>query len=342
MMLLRAARRTPRCGGRTLRHFAVIAVVIALGLLALSALAAISPGELASALMAGRWEWVLLSAVLYGLAHVLSALVWREGLGAAGLGALPLASVMRAHWLGRGASELLPAQLGEAARLAAMRGQAETEGRMWRVVGSVGAFKLVDGGTSLIAAAAVLLLFAGPLGVNPSLIGMGLAVAVVLGFLAPAVWARRASLAAIVPRRVRGAGADLVGGARILACRRHLAPALGIQSFATLMRVGSLAALLVAYGGPAHAAPVVFALLVVTGLLPISPGGVGVREVALLPVLVGSFGLDLPTALAFSVATQATALAVSLLGAGIALLAGVPRASVPAPTPAPAPTPTGL
>jgi uncharacterized membrane protein YbhN (UPF0104 family) len=57
-----------------------------------------------------------------------------------------------------------------------------------------------------------------------------------------------------------------------------------------------------------------------SGLIAISPGGVGVREAALVPALVATYGLGANTVVAFSLGVQATALGVSLVGAALALL----------------------
>jgi hypothetical protein len=55
-------------------------------------------------------------------------------------------------------------------------------------------------------------------------------------------------------------------------------------------------------------------------VVAISPGGVGVRDAAMVPALVATYGLSVEPALAFSLGIQATALGVSLLGAAVALV----------------------
>jgi uncharacterized membrane protein YbhN (UPF0104 family) len=292
----------------------------------------VSVTEVAGVLASGQMEWLLLSAVLYGAAHVISALVWREGLSAAGLRSLPLGQVMRAHWICRGASEFLPAQLGEIARVAALKNRPEISGRVLRVVGSIGAFKVVDGGLSLIVAVVIVGVLAAPL--LPGLTTIAIVVATIIVALLGVVvlWRSRDS---VFPLRIRAAFEELAVGVGLLRGDHPVAPAFALQSTAIVLRMLSLAALLPAYGAPVSAAPMMFALLILTGLLPISPGGAGVREAAVVPVLIVSYGVGLETALAVSLATQAVGLAVSLLGAGIALAVGT-RVGV---TPAPAPTP---
>ena len=72
--------------------------------------------------------------------------------------------------------------------------------------------------------------------------------------------------------------------------------------------------------------------MVLSGVVAISPGNVGVRDAAIVPALVATYGLSAEPALAFSLGIQATALGVSLLGAGVALV--LMRLSRPGPLPA--------
>ncbi len=124
----------------------------------------------------------------------------------------------------------------------------------------------------------------------------------------------------------------LAEGAAVLARRRDAAVAVGLQLVAIGARVASLAALLHAFGMPASAALLVYALMVLSGVVAISPGNVGVRDAAIVPALVATYGLSAEPALAFSLGIQATALGVSLLGAGVALV--LMRLSRPGPLPA--------
>jgi uncharacterized membrane protein YbhN (UPF0104 family) len=243
---------------------------------------------------------------------------------------------MRAHWICRGASEFLPAQLGELARLAALKDRPETSGRGMRVVGSIGAFKLVDGGLSLIVALLIVGLLATPL--LPG-IGTIAVVVAVLGGLMVVLWAVWRARDRLVPLRMRASFEELAAGVGLLRGDHSVAPAMAFQSLAMVLRILSLAALMPAYGAPVSAAPLLFALLVLTGLLPISPGGAGVREAAVVPLLIISYGVGLETALAVSLATQAVGLAVSVFGAGIALALGARFGVTPAPAPQPAPQP---
>lgn len=303
--------------------------VLALAVLAAHQLPSVfDVGDVGAALIGVSWPWLVASVLIYALSQFSSALVWREGLRAAGVGDLPTRAVLSAHWISRGASELLPAQLGEAARVAALRTEPRLAGRTWQVIGSIGAFKLVDGFISLAVATAILLVAVGPAGgIELRLAGCA-ACAVVLGLLV--AMPRLARMGAIerLPAGVGPAIARLLEGAAIVRQPRRLACAAGHQGVATVGKMLAVGLLLVAFGLPLAAMPVAYAVLVLTGLLPISPGGVGVREAVLVPVLVAGFAAAPEVALAASLTIQVSGLVVSLAGAAIALAAGAisPRA----------------
>lgn len=285
------------------------------------ALHSVNPEHLRQSFADVSWPWIVAAAAAYAATQIASALVWSVGLSAGGLGAIGRGHVVRAHLLGRGACELLPAHLGETVRFAAIRRHpAACDGGGLRIAGSMGAFKVVDGVVTfaVVAAAAVVApLPDGASGVRwlaGCMLGGLILASIALWKLGPT------RLARLVPVRARPIVEALGRGAALLASGRAMAAAAGLQLVAIGFRVLSLAALLAAFGLPPGAAPLVFGLMILTGYLAISPGGAGVREAALVPVLVATYGLGAAPALAFSLGVQAIALAVSLLGAAIALL----------------------
>ena len=314
---LSAALRRPR----------VRRALFACGLVALLALAAwgathaIRPGALADAFSAVSWPWVVLSAAVYAAGQVASGLVWGVGLAAGGMRGVERRHVQGAHWIGHGACELLPAQLGHVARYAAIRRHpAAAAGGGLRIAGSVGAWKVVDGLVTFVVVAIATMVMPLPDGLGAlrwlagaTLVGLALAL-FAISRIGPGRVARR------LPSRIAGVVRGLAEGAAVLSKRRDAAAAVGLQLVAICGRVMSLAFLLHAFGMPAEAALLVFALMVLSGVIAISPGGVGVREAALVPALVATYGLGAEPAIAFSLGIQATALGVSLLGAAVALV----------------------
>jgi uncharacterized membrane protein YbhN (UPF0104 family) len=302
---------------RTILATLTVAVV---ALAAWGAAHTIHPGALGEAFGAVSWLWVAAAAVAYAAAQVSSAMVWGVGLAAGGV-PVERRHVMSAHWIGRGAAELLPAHLGEGVRFAAIRRHPEAAARgSWRIAGSMGAFKVVDGlVTFVVVAVATIAMPLPPAVAGLRWIALGTLVGLALALFA--AWRLGPErLARLLPRPIRKATQGFGQGAALLTNPREATAAVGIQLVAIGGRVVSLAALLHAFGIPASAALLVFALTVMSGILPVSPGGVGVREAALVPVLVAAYGLGTEAALAFSLGVHATALFVSLIGAALALL----------------------
>jgi uncharacterized membrane protein YbhN (UPF0104 family) len=310
-----------------LRRLRARRTLVAAGIAVLVALAcwgaahAIQPGALADAFASVSWPWVAASGIVYAIGQIASGLVWGVGLRAGGMRGVDRRHVLSAHWIGHGAGEVLPAQLGHVVRYAAIRRHpAAAAGGVLRIAGSVGAWKVVDGLVTFVVVAIAAMVMPLPEGLG----GLRWVAGVTLGGLLVAlVVASRVGLgrvAARLPDRLAGIVLGLGEGAALLARRRDAAVAVGLQLVAICGRVVSLAALLHAFGMPAEAALLVFALMVLSGVVAISPGGVGVRDAAMVPALVATYGLSVEPALAFSLGIQATALGVSLLGAAVALV----------------------
>jgi uncharacterized membrane protein YbhN (UPF0104 family) len=318
------------------RYRRPLIAAVALTVLALSAWAilnAADPARLQESFTGVSWPWIVAACAAYAATQVTSALVWKVGLDAGGLGAIGRGHVIRAHWLGRGACELLPAHLGETVRYAAVRRHPAAEGGGMRIAGSMGAFKVLDGVVTFAVVAAATTVAPLPSGFTPIRWAAGLMLAgLIVSVLV--LWRFGGSrLRVLVPRRARGLLDTFGRGAGLLACRRSIVIAGGLQLGAIALRILSLAALLAAFGLPAAAAPLVFGLMIVSGYLAISPGGAGVREAAVVPVLVTTYGLTAAPVLAFSLGVQAIALVVSVAGALVALVLER-RATAPVPAPA--------
>jgi uncharacterized membrane protein YbhN (UPF0104 family) len=301
--------------------------LLAAGVAALVALAcwgaahAIQPGALADAFAAVSWPWVVVSGVVYAVGQIASGLVWGVGLRAGGMRGVGRRHVQSAHWIGHGAGEVLPAQLGHVVRYAAIRRHpAAAAGGVLRIAGSVGAWKVVDGLVTFVVVAIAAMVMPLPEGLGGLRWVAGVTLA---GLLIALVVASRVGLDRVAGRLPERAARVVLGlgeGAALLARRRDAARAVGLQLVAICGRVVSLAALLHAFGMPAEAALLVFALMVLSGVVAISPGNVGVRDAALVPALVATYGLGAEPALAFSLGIQATAFGVSMLGAACALV----------------------
>lgn len=303
-------------------------LLAALGLLALVGLAAwgagraIDPAAFERAFTAVHWPWVILSAAAYAACQVTSALVWHHGLAAGGIASVSRGRAIGAHWIARGASEFVTTPVGDAARVAVLRRHPETARACgWRIAGSIGAYRLLDGAVSFMIVAALALAVPLPDGYG-AIRWLGAGVLVAMALIVLVLW--RVGIEngmRPVPRRLRPGVLRVTRGAALFTSRRRFAWAIGLQLATIVGRMGSLAALLVAFGIPPSAAPLVFCLTMLAGLLAISPGGIGIREAAVVPVVVATYGVAAEPVLAFSLAVQATALVVSVIGALAALAA---------------------
>jgi uncharacterized membrane protein YbhN (UPF0104 family) len=142
--------------------------------------------------------------------------------------------------------------------------------------------------------------------------------------IAVGIWcaARRGGLGPLrrrLPARVSGALSRMAEGGRGIANPSALRMASMLSLMAVLLRIASLVALLAALDLPVEAGALVYALIVVSGLIPLAPGGAGAREAVLVPALALAHGVPAASALALSVAVQAIALGTSLVLAAGAL-----------------------
>jgi uncharacterized membrane protein YbhN (UPF0104 family) len=237
------------------------------------------------------------------------------------------------HWIARAACELLPASLGEAVRVGVVRRHpAGRTAGAWRIVGGLGGYKVVDAvvtGLAVLVMAMVVPLPGPAAGLRWTAVGT-VAVLLALGV----AWRLGAGrhMARAVPTRARTAARGIGDGAGVLTDRPASRTAAVLSVLALVARLLSLTALLLALGAPPQAAALAFCVIVLAGAIPGAPGGAGAREVVLIPALALAHGVPTTTALAFSMAVQATALATSLvLGAaalawlGPRLLRGAPE-----------------
>lgn len=310
-----AARR--RRGPRS-----VVAALLGLILaaVALMGLTQVDTGSAIAALSGADPQMLMIAIALYAIAQTISGVMWAVCHEAGGVRGIPLPTTLGLHWISRAACELLPASLGEAVRVGLVRRHpvgAEAGG--WRITGSIAGYKAID---AVLASAAVLTIavaspLPGPAG-HLRWTAVGAMVAIAGAALAWRLGAA-ARIVRLLPARVRGAAGRLSEGAGVLRDTGAARSAAILGAIALILRILSLAALLAAVGAPPQAAALAFAVTVLAGIIPAAPGGAGTRELLLIPALVLAFGVPTSTALAFSVAIQAIALACSLAMGALAL-----------------------
>lgn len=315
-----------------LAGLAVLALIVVLGR------DSIDPAAMLGAIADAHVGWVIVSCVLYLASMALLGEVWSCALQASLGTALPRGQVQRAHWLSRAAAEIVPTPVADGVRVAALRRVPAARGRSSAVVGSIGGFRLVDGLVGMASALALALVV--PLPADLSALRWGAAgglLACALGSLGLVALERRVVRARRTGRLARGVR-DLLRGARVFRRRRDLLRALVLQALTAALRAVSMVALALAFGLPVAAAAVAYLVATVASVLAITPGGAGVRELALVPLLMSAFDTPTGVALAFSLSIQGTGTLVVLAGAG-ALALVVRRPPAPAPAAGPAAVP---
>jgi uncharacterized membrane protein YbhN (UPF0104 family) len=305
---------------RPRRAWAVLGALAGLGLLGL-AVRGLDLGALAAALAQVHGGWLVAAAALQGLALLFGGLAWRVGLSA-GVARLPVRHVLAAHWIGQAANTLLPARLGEVARVMAVRRHVGGRAPVARIAGSLAAQRLLGGVATFVVVVTVILVLPLPglLGTFRPWAGGALGLAILIALVLPRLGLGRRA-AGKVPERLRGVAANVGNGARVLRAGRARDVSLVIHMGELGAQLGSIIALLCAFQVqvPLSAALLVFCLLAMASVLPSLPGGFGFNQAAVVAPLGSLYGVGAPVALAFSLGMQATAVGVALLGGLIAV-----------------------
>lgn len=300
---------------RALLAFATLA---ALALMGVAAAATIDLAAVGAALQGADPDLMALAVLLYAACQTVSGVQWWVIQRAGGVDGLGAGHTLGLHWISRGACEALPASLGEGVRVAVVRRHpAGARAGTWRIVGALGGYKLVDGVVTSAAVLAIVMITPPP---GPAGDVRWMALAALAMAVAAGVALRRGRLGALrrrIPARVASAVSRMAEGGRGITEPSAARMATMLSLVAVLLRVLSIAALLAALGLPVEAAALVYALIVVSGLIPLAPGGAGTREAVLIPALALAHGVPAASAMALSVAIQAVSLGTSLaLGGG--------------------------
>lgn len=278
----------------------------------------VDPGKLGATFAGVRWNWVAAGAVATVIQIVMFGIAWRTGLRAAGVGDVALRHVIGATWIGRAGNAVLPARMGEVARVVVIRRHLSAQdGSIPRLAGTLIAQRILGSLATLIIV--VLVAATMPLPVPlPNLSNVGAAVGIIV-LLAIALRGRvrlGSRLKVIVPRRLRGLFGSVVDGAGILRLRGPAIASVGMHLVASVAQLTTVECLLRAFGvaAPASAPLVVVAMVALAGLLPTSPGGIGLAQAAIVAPLGTTYGVSADLALGFALGLQATVLLVAVSG----------------------------
>jgi len=284
-----------------LRHFVF-------GALSLAALAAVAttPQLLGRQMREGiggladaRAIWLWLAATAFAGGLVSLSFAWRSALGSCG-GEISRVDAASRYGAGSLAGALLPAKVNSAVRIVLFSRTIRSEGRLWTSGGIASAI-----GAAHAFWLAVLLAYAGASGVLPlwPLAALALAVAAAAGV---AVVARG--------RQPRHKVSHALDAFRVLGrSPRAAATLLGWTGLALLARVAGITAITMALGveRPFAAALLVVPAVELAGLLPLTPGNIGVTAAAAAFAL-RAHGAPEEIALAAGVAFNAVEAATSI------------------------------
>ena len=271
-----------------------------------------------------RWEWIALGAAANALQILMFGIAWRIGLDEGGVGKIPLRHVISATWIGKAGNAVLPARMGEVARVMVVRRHVDRRrGTIPRIAGTLVGQRVLSSLATFIVV--VLIATTMPLPIPlPEL--RWLAVGAVVALIATVLVASRFGLAGWirqrVPTRLRGIVESVIDGAGVLRARRPAARSLGMHVVAVMAQLATVGCLLHAFGvaAPATAPLLVVAMVTLAGVVPASPGGIGVTQAAIVVPLGATYNVSANLALAFALGLQATILVVAVIG-GLAGLA---------------------
>lgn len=296
------------------------------GGLALAALAlwmatrGVDSDGLATAFRNVSWGFVAAAAAANMVTLVFQSWSWRIGLEEGGLGDVPLRHVVAATWIAKAANQVLPAKLGEVARVMIIRRHVpHGAGQLPKIVGSLVAQRVVAGLATFMIVVTAALLLPMPFSVPG---GRWTPFAVVAGVVAVLFGVRRLPLGRLVPARLQNLLGSLVEGAGLLRPSPVVAKAIGLQVAALLAQTCTVGFLLHAFGvaAPAQASLLVLAMMAIAGAVSAAPGGLGVTQFAIVAPLGALYGVGADLAFAFSLGLQGTVAAVALAGGLPALI----------------------
>jgi uncharacterized membrane protein YbhN (UPF0104 family) len=260
--------------------------------------------------------WLWLAALSFATALTASGCAWRSALRRCG-GELGRADASARYGVGSLVNAVAPAKIGSALRFALYSRTIAGEGRLWTtggVAASIGAARSIW--------LALLLTFAAASGVLPvwplALLALGVGIAA-----AAAVLSRN--------RQPNARIAHVLDAFRVLGrCPRAAAQLIGWVGIAAAARVGAATAIAAAFGveQPLLAALLIVPALDLAGILPLTPGNLGIASAAVAFALHAhgtASGTAISAGIAFSAVETVTSLA---FGAGslLFLASGTPGA----------------
>ncbi|MGH3130338.1 MAG: lysylphosphatidylglycerol synthase domain-containing protein [Gaiellaceae bacterium] len=264
-------------------------------------------GEALAGLAAASPLWLWLAALSFFALIVCTGCAWRAGVAACDGGVGTLDATAR-YAAGSLVNALAPGGLGGPVRIALFSRTIPTRDRIWTSAGIATAIGVARAPALALLVLAAALTAGFPLW--PLLLLVGGTVLAVLVAAVTRGWTPHARVAHVLDV-FRALGRCPVAAVRLA----------GWVSLATAARVAAAAAIAASLGvaSPLRAALIMIPALALAGLVPLTPGNIGVGSGA-IAVALHLLGVDGSTAIATGIAFQAVETAVSLAAGSAALL----------------------
>jgi uncharacterized membrane protein YbhN (UPF0104 family) len=244
------------------------------------------------------WLWLAGVCFLGALAGTAGA--WRSAIGLVG-GRIGWLDAGARYGIGSLINSFAPARLGDVARLALFSRALDSEERLWRTSSS---FAVIGAARALVLALLIVAgSIAGELPLWPVLVLIAVAGVAALAAMATRNRTARTHLAHLLDA-FRALGREPKRGARLA----------GWIAFATAARIGAAASIAAALGvrSPLTAALLVVPALDLSGMMPLTPGNVGLASGAVAMAL-RAHGVGLTTALTTGIAFHAVETAAGIV-----------------------------
>ena len=287
--------------------------------MAVGSFAALSAGALSSLTQMSPWLLVV-AAALHVAKMTAEARAWHGIVGPSHRGTpIPFRTTLGAFIGAIGANAVLPARVGEAFRLGIVRRYA-TGASLAAMGGTVVLETLLEVGFAALVLGALL-----GAGHSVGLLGnpaRTIASHPLVPAAAGALLVAAAVLSVVLRRRVAPVLRELARGFAVLRHPQALGRVVGWKALAWSLRIGTVAAFLLAFGLPTTfwTVALVLAAQNAAALLPLTPGNAGTQQAALVVALAGTASAR--AALGFGIGMQAATIVVDL-ALGVVAVAAV-------------------
>lgn len=264
------------------------------------------------------WTWVALAALATIVSIVAHAVSWHLGLRGSNTGPVQFRHVLGASWMGKAVGQFVPGPSSELTRMMVIgRHIPGGAGQTGRLVGGLVAQSVFGGAATVLVVGISATVLPLPVDIPGGQLAFLCAV-VGLCALGLALTQRcsRARLRRLVPHWVIVRSEPILAGLAVLRPSRLAAKCLALHLVAVSAQLAAMWLMMRGFGldVPASAPPVLLAAMMIAGVLPATPGAVGVAQAAIVAPLGAAYGVANEIALAFAIGLHAMIASVAVIG----------------------------